>query len=80
MKSQHQRKCSFDVCESRDVKGLYRKARIGQIKNFTGINLNYDEPRNASLVVDTESTSIPDAVNLIMELLHSRNIFSDQVG
>lgn len=44
---------SIDVCESRDVKGLYKKARSGQIKEFTGISSPYEAPRDAELVVNT---------------------------
>ncbi len=48
-------KCSLDVCESRDVKGLYKRARAGEIADFTGISSPYEEPDNAELEIDTES-------------------------
>ncbi len=48
-------KCSLDVCEDRDVKGLYKRARAGEIPDFTGISSPYEEPEFADLTVDTES-------------------------
>jgi adenylylsulfate kinase len=48
-------KCSLEMCEKRDVKGLYKRARAGEIPDFTGISSPYEEPQNAELVVDTES-------------------------
>jgi len=48
-------KCSLEVCEDRDVKGLYKRARAGEIPDFTGISSPYEEPEFAELTVDTES-------------------------
>ncbi len=48
-------KCSLEVCEERDVKGLYKRARAGEIADFTGISSPYEEPEHADLTVDTES-------------------------
>ncbi len=48
-------KCSLDVCETRDVKGLYKRARAGEIPDFTGISSPYEEPQSPELQVDTES-------------------------
>ena len=48
-------KCSLEICEDRDVKGLYKRARAGQIPDFTGISSPYEEPEFANLTVDTES-------------------------
>lgn len=48
-------KCSLEVCEDRDVKGLYKRARTGEIPDFTGISSPYEEPEFADLTVDTES-------------------------
>ncbi len=48
-------KCSLEVCEDRDVKGLYKRARNGEIPDFTGISSPYEEPEFADLTVDTES-------------------------
>ena len=48
-------KCSLEVCEDRDVKGLYKRARAGEIPDFTGISSPYEEPESANLTVDTAS-------------------------
>lgn len=62
-------KCSLDECESRDPKGLYKKARSGEIKEFTGINAPYEEPSNPEIVIDTEHESIEESVNKIVSYL-----------
>ena len=56
-------------CEKRDVKGLYKKARSGQIPNFTGINSPYEAPTNADIVVDTTDMSIEEATDHVMSEL-----------
>ena len=56
---------SLEECERRDVKGLYKKARKGEIKNFTGISAPYEEPENADLEIKTEEMSIENAVKSI---------------
>ncbi len=48
-------KCSLDVCEQRDVKGLYKKARLGEVHNFTGISSPYEEPVSPELTINSES-------------------------
>ncbi|MBF89934.1 MAG: adenylyl-sulfate kinase [Candidatus Marinimicrobia bacterium] len=62
-------KCPLEICERRDVKGLYAKARAGEIKNFTGIDDPYEEPENAEIIVDTSKSSIEEEVNIIIEFL-----------
>ncbi len=59
----------LEVCEARDRKGLYAKARAGLISNFTGISDPYEEPRDADLVLDTAAMSRTDAVDAVLELL-----------
>jgi len=59
----------LDVAESRDVKGLYRKAREGQLKNFTGIDSPYERPESPDIRIDTTRTSAEDAAELIAERL-----------
>jgi len=66
---------SIAICEQRDVKGMYKKARAGDIKNFTGISSPYEEPKNPDLVVNTSSDSIDYCVQQVIDLLHSRKIF-----
>ena len=56
-------RCELGVCEERDVKGLYKKARAGEIPEFTGISSPYEEPENAELVVDTISTACRNVLN-----------------
>jgi adenylylsulfate kinase len=60
---------SLDVCEKRDVKGLYKKARLGLIQNFTGIDSPYEKPPNPDLSIDTSLTNIEDSVFIIVEFL-----------
>ena len=62
-------KCSVDVCEKRDVKGLYKRARAGEIKDFTGISSPYEEPVNPELVVETDLLSLDDSVQKVLDLL-----------
>ena len=59
----------LEVCEARDRKGLYAKARAGLIGNFTGISDPYEEPRDADLVLDTSAMSRPDAVAAVISML-----------
>lgn len=57
----------LELCEKRDVKGLYKKARAGQIKNFTGIDAPFERPDNPNLIVKTENQSIEDSINQVYE-------------
>jgi len=57
--------CSVAKCEERDVKGLYKKARNGEIKNFTGIDSPYEIPKDPNLIVDTEKENINESVDKI---------------
>ena len=62
-------KASLEECERRDVKGLYKKVRAGQIKNFTGVDDPYEEPINPELIVDTDVESADESFGKIVELL-----------
>ncbi|MFW5749557.1 MAG: adenylyl-sulfate kinase [Halanaerobium sp.] len=62
-------KASVEVCAERDPKGLYAKAKKGEIENFTGISAPYEEPENPDLVIDTEKLSLEEAVKLVLELI-----------
>lgn len=66
--------CPLEICEKRDVKGLYKKARLGEIKNFTGISSPYEKPDAPDLLVDTYSSSIEECVDKVLQLLKSRGI------
>lgn len=67
-------RCPITKCEERDVKGLYKKARNGEIPHFTGISSPYEEPENAEITVDTDgSVSLEESVQLILEKLKKLN-------
>lgn len=57
----------LETCEKRDVKGLYKKARNGEIKNFTGIDSEYEKPNNPSLEVNTSQLSIDQSIEIILK-------------
>ena len=63
----------LEECERRDVKGLYEKARSGEIKQFTGIDDPYEAPQNPELEIDTTNISIDEAVEMVIEYLENRN-------
>ena len=66
--------CSVVKCEERDVKGLYKKARNGEIKNFTGIDSPYEIPKNPNLIVNTEKESINESVDKIFIAIKNKII------
>ena len=59
----------IEVCEQRDPKGLYKKARSGLMKNMTGIDSPYEAPRNPSLLIDTSVSSLSDSVSQILRVM-----------
>ena len=65
---------SLEACEARDVKGLYAKARAGEIKGFTGIDDPYEAPENAELCIDTAGNTVDVCVQEVICLLETRNI------
>ncbi len=65
-------RASIAVCEGRDVKGLYKRARVGEIPHFTGISSPYEEPANPELVVDTGSLPLKDCVDQVIAYLADR--------
>lgn len=66
--------CPLEVCERRDVKGLYQRARKGEIADFTGISSPYEEPEHADLIVNTSELNLEKCVGKVIELLESRGI------
>ncbi len=70
-------KCPLEVCEQRDVKGLYKKARQGIIKNFTGIDDPYEEPLSPEITVETDKESVEESVDKIISYLIKRGIIKD---
>lgn len=65
-------KCPIDVCEQRDTKGLYKKAREGIVKEFTGISAPYEEPSHPELTIDTSKMSVEDSTKAILGYLEEK--------
>ena len=70
--------CPVDVCEKRDVKGHYKKARAGEIKEFTGVSSPYEEPVHPDLVLDSDSMSVEECVDSVVALLEKRGIIGSE--
>ncbi len=66
--------CSLEAAESRDPKGLYKKARAGEIKNFTGIDDPYEAPERAEIHLRSDQQTLEEEVNMILDELRSRGI------
>jgi len=62
-------KASLEVCEARDVKGLYKLARVGKIKNYTGVDSLYEEPENPELTINTNDETLDNSVSKILNFL-----------
>ena len=69
-------KASLEACESRDVKGLYKRARAGEIKNYTGIDSPYEEPSNPELIINTEHELLEESVIKVIDFLRSKKIIN----
>lgn len=67
-------KADLNVCEQRDVKGLYAKARRGEIADFTGISSPYEPPQNPELIIDTGADSVEASVNTVIDFLKQQGI------
>ena len=63
----------IEVCEARDSKGLYKKARAGQLKNFTGIDSDYEAPEMSEIVLQNSDANIDDLVNSILDYLRTNS-------
>lgn len=66
---------SLEECERRDTKGFYKKARAGEIKNFTGIDAPYQEPLNADFEIDTLNTTVAAAVKIIVQNIENKIVY-----
>jgi len=66
--------CSIKVCARRDVKGLYKRAKSGEIANFTGISSLYEAPKDAELVIKTDDKTLEESVDEVMNILYDRGI------
>ena len=71
-------KAPLEVCEQRDVKGLYQKARDGIITNFTGISAPYEEPKNPHITLDTQKHSIEECITQLITYLQQRGIIENE--
>jgi adenylylsulfate kinase len=69
-------KASLEICEKRDVKGLYKKARAGEIKNYTGIDSPYEAPENPELMLDTDNETLNESVSKIYNFLKEKEIIN----
>jgi adenylylsulfate kinase len=68
--------CPLEVCEQRDVKGLYQRARKGEISDFTGISSPYETPENADLIVKTAGRSVEECVTDVITHLEDRGLIA----
>ena len=66
--------CAIDVCEQRDVKGLYKKARAGEIKEFTGVSAPYEAPLTPEIAIDTSAQSVEASSGQILRYLEDKGI------
>ncbi|MFX1279842.1 MAG: adenylyl-sulfate kinase [Promethearchaeota archaeon] len=65
-------KCSLEECEARDVKGMYAKARAGEIKDFTGIDHPFEEPDRIDILVETDKQTIEESKKIILKALEAK--------
>ena len=70
-------RCPLYVCESRDIKGMYRLAREGKIRYFTGVSAPYEEPRNPEIIVDTDKINSQSCAGEILDFLRHKGYLSD---
>lgn len=68
-------KCPLEICESRDTRGLYRKARLGLIDNMTGISAPYEEPQTCELVIPTNELTLDEGVDRVIDFLFQKGVF-----
>lgn len=72
-------RCPLEICEQRDVKGFYKRARAGEIKDFTGISSPYEEPEQPELIVDTGKLTLEQSVAKVLDLLRERGVIGREV-
>ena len=70
-------KCPISVCEARDVKGMYKKAKANEIKNFTGISSPYEVPESPDLIVNTNQETLDESVDKVLGVLINRGIINN---
>jgi len=69
-------KCSLETCEDRDPKGLYKRARKGEVKAFTGVSAPYQEPENPEIIIETDEQSLDECVLKILGFLEREGVLS----
>ncbi|NOT98150.1 MAG: adenylyl-sulfate kinase [Sideroxydans sp.] len=69
--------CPLEVCEDRDVKGIYKRARAGEVKSFTGVSSPYEAPTTPELVVDSDQMSLDESIDLVLNLLRERGVICE---
>jgi len=69
-------KCSLEICENRDTKGLYKKARAGEIPEYTGISAPYEEPENPELTVETDQVAVEDGATKMISYLEKNGMIN----
>ena len=67
-------KCPIEACEKRDPKGLYKKARSGEITSFTGVSAPYEEPENPEIIIETSQYTIEECVQQVMNYLKDNGL------
>ena len=70
--------CPLEVCEKRDVKGMYKKARAGQIKEFTGVDDPYEEPTKPEIVLHTDKETVEESVDKVIDYLMKQKLLEDK--
>lgn len=69
-------RCDLEVCEGRDVKGMYRKARTGEVRDFTGVSAPYEAPEHAELVIETGKLPLDECVNQVVRYLQDHGVIT----
>lgn len=69
--------CPLEICEQRDPKGLYKRARAGEIKNFTGISAPYEAPENPEFVLPTGEQTLEESVDSLIQFLADRGLIAE---
>jgi len=73
-------RCDLKVCEERDTRGLYRKARAGEIPEFTGISAPYEEPENPEIILQTDRESVDESAQEVISFLEEKGIIRKTSG
>jgi adenylylsulfate kinase len=68
--------CPLEICEQRDPKGLYKKARLGEVKNFTGIDSDYENPDNPEIILETGKLSLEESIGQLLAYLAGKGIIN----